>query len=515
MKCFAYIRVSTTKQRDQGVSLEAQRDAIERYARANGLTITRWFQEARTAGKRGRVAFAELIRRLKAGEAGGAIVHKIDRSARNLRDWSDFIGLMDYGVAIHVVSENLDLTSRGGRLSADIQAVVAADYIRNLRLEALKGIDARYRQGLLPGRAPLGYRDHGAGKVKTIDPVSGPLVRELFERYATGRYNYRSLRSTMTDVGLWNQRGRELSVNSVAKILGNPFYVGVLRVKRTGETYPGKHEPLITSSLFEACEALRTGRTKHRAPRHRFTYSRLVRCGLCGYSLIAERQKGHVYYRCHTKDCPVMTKREELVERSLERAIRRMSLDPEQRSDVEAEIDRLLGSHAEREEARRQAARLERDKTEVRLSRLTDLLLDEVIGRAAYEEKKSSLTERLAELRDQIERPSVSEELIRKRIGTYLELAESAWLSYRKGSEARRRQIVETVTSNLTATLDHVVVELQMPFSVLSGEGGVCYGGPQRDVPRTATTPVSTDSQHLARRLIDCAKQELEEETGD
>jgi hypothetical protein len=41
---------------------------------------------------------------------------------------------------VHFANDSLDLNTRGGRLSADIQAVVAADYIRNLREEAKKGV---------------------------------------------------------------------------------------------------------------------------------------------------------------------------------------------------------------------------------------------------------------------------------------------------------------------------------------------------------------------------------------
>ncbi len=42
--CFAYTRVSTVKQGD-GVSLEAQREAISIFAQRNNLTIIDWFEE--------------------------------------------------------------------------------------------------------------------------------------------------------------------------------------------------------------------------------------------------------------------------------------------------------------------------------------------------------------------------------------------------------------------------------------------------------------------------------------
>jgi len=64
-----------------------------------------------------------MLAALEAGEADGVIMHKIDRSARNLRDWSDLGELIDRGIAVHFAHESVDLNSRGGRLSADIQAV--------------------------------------------------------------------------------------------------------------------------------------------------------------------------------------------------------------------------------------------------------------------------------------------------------------------------------------------------------------------------------------------------------
>jgi site-specific DNA recombinase len=52
-QCFGYVRVSTQKQ-GEGVSLEAQRAAIEQFADRNDIIISRWFEEKQTAAKRGR-----------------------------------------------------------------------------------------------------------------------------------------------------------------------------------------------------------------------------------------------------------------------------------------------------------------------------------------------------------------------------------------------------------------------------------------------------------------------------
>jgi len=129
------------------VSLPEQKDAITRYAGRANLTLSDWFEERQTAAKKGRPVWSQMLRALRQGKAQGVVIHKIDRSARNLKDWADLGEIIDQGIEVHFANESLDLHSRGGRLSADIQAVVAADYIRNLREEAKKGIYGRLKQG--------------------------------------------------------------------------------------------------------------------------------------------------------------------------------------------------------------------------------------------------------------------------------------------------------------------------------------------------------------------------------
>lgn len=171
---FAYIRVSTPRQGERGVSLPEQKDAIDRYARGKRLEISRWFEGRETASKVGRPVFNEMLRLLRAGEADGIIIHKIDRSARNLKDWAEIGQLVEAGIEVHFATESLDLTSPGGMLSADVQAVISTYYSRNLREEVKKGFYGRLKQGFYPMPAPLGYLDSGAGKAKTLDPQRAP-----------------------------------------------------------------------------------------------------------------------------------------------------------------------------------------------------------------------------------------------------------------------------------------------------------------------------------------------------
>ena len=68
---FAYTRVSTQRQGVEGVSLEAQRRAIQDYAQRQNLAITQWFEERQTAAERGRPIFVQMLSLLRKGKANG------------------------------------------------------------------------------------------------------------------------------------------------------------------------------------------------------------------------------------------------------------------------------------------------------------------------------------------------------------------------------------------------------------------------------------------------------------
>ena len=281
-KYFAYIRVSTARQGEQGVSLEQQRDAITRYAQRNHMELAQCFEERETAARAGRPVFTQMMRQLRAGKARGVVIHKIDRSARNLKDWADLGEIIDRGIEVHFANEGLDLHSRGGRLSADIQAVVAADFIRNLREETKKGFYGRLKQGILPMPAPLGYCNVGSGKPKELDPKIAPLVKHLFEIYSSGTSNFHDLLKEADRVGLRGRSGKKITLNGLTKLLNNPFYMGLIHIKVSGQSFTGAHEPLISKTLFQRIQDVLHGKTNTRTSRHDFLFRRRLKCKGCG-----------------------------------------------------------------------------------------------------------------------------------------------------------------------------------------------------------------------------------------
>lgn len=479
---FAYIRVSTAKQGEQGSSLQEQRAAIESFAKRMGFVVSGWFEETETAAKQGRRAFNKMLSELERGRAAGVIVHKIDRSARNLKDWARLGELMDRGIAVHFVHDNLDLSTRGGRLSADIQAVVAADYIRNLRDEVRKGFYGRLKQGFYPLPAPRGYLDRGKAKAKEIDPHDGPLVRQAFELYAAGNHGLHSLRFEMARRGLRSRSGQPLALNALSRMLHNPFYVGIIRLERTNETFEGVHEPLVSKSTFDRVQAILSGRLYPRTQVHRYLFRRLVKCARCGRSLSGERQKGHIYYRCHSIDCPGVSVREDRLDNVVRAGLGQLRLDDRDIGDfrdvLEEEIAREDASAGARiEEITRDLAAVEQ-----RIEHLTDAVLDGTIDKTTYDDRKAALLARKIELRERQEQTgSTFWRLMAERF----ELGFAAQQSYKMGNDDEKREILKSVSSNLVMDGKQPVFPMLFPFHDLRKWSLSQNGDPSRHAART------------------------------
>ncbi len=497
---FAYVRVSTQKQ-GEGVSLEQQKEAIKNYAQSNNFSIVRWFEEKKTAAKHGRPEFTDFIKRLRKKEADGIIIHKIDRSARNLKDWAMLGDLIDDGVLVQFAHDNLDLTARGGRLSADIQAIIAADYVRNLREETIKGLYGRLRQGLYPFTAPVGYIDNGKGKVKTIDRTKAPLVKKAFILYATGDYSLRKLRERLAMQGLTNLNGNPLCKNGISKILRNSFYTGVITIKKSGETFTGKHTPIISVKIFKDVQRILDGKAPQKKQRRYQTLSNFLRCEHCNYAMSGEKQKGHIYYRCHTKSCPTKSLREDRFEEKLRLVFEHLDINNTLKLAILEKCMDKNKQNTSEVENKKQSLQLTLKASELRLSRLTDLLIDETIDKSEYLLKKASLVSLIAETTDQLNTISLKTPKQEASTRKILEPCEALIERYFNGETAEKREILRNLTPNLRANENGVAIKLYSPYAQIANCSPVHHCAPPRDDPRTFAEicPVCVEQSSLPK----------------
>jgi len=293
----AYARVSSREQEREGYSIPAQRKLLAEYARTRGFQIEREFIDVESAKNPGRKEFGEMLRLLEKGDnCRVVLVEKTDRLYRNRTDALSFESLIEKrSVEIHLVKEArvIGKNSRSqDKFMHDIHVAVAKHYVENLKEEVKKGMREKAEQGIYPGRAPIGYRNNSITRAIDVDQERAPIVKRIFEMYASGNYSLSTLRTAVL-----NEFGIKLSRAYFETILKNRFYLGYFVWQ--GVDYKGVHAPIISCDLFAAAREVFSGRNKPKYRKHNFAFAGLLTCAHDACTVTTELQKGkYVYYRC-------------------------------------------------------------------------------------------------------------------------------------------------------------------------------------------------------------------------
>jgi len=285
--------------------------------------------------------------------------------------------------------------------------------------------------------------------------------------------------------GLRNRIGGKISLNGISTILNNPFYTGVIRIRKTGEFFPGKHQPILNSKLFDTVQRILQGKTVPRVSKHDFTFRKLARCLACQSTLIAEVQKGHVYYRCHTRQCETKTAREERIDEAVADAFAPLRLDEEEISYVRQWI---VNAQANLEVSRiggLEAVRMNLAQVRDRLNRLTDAYLDGAIEKAMLDERRKTLLFEEAGLKQRTADLEAGHYDTLSRLEKFLELAQAASNLYKIALPLEKRDFVKKLTSNLGVSRNYVAVELKNGARLIANRSLLIGCRPHRGVHRT------------------------------
>lgn len=380
-----YARVSSKEQEREGFSIPAQRKLLHEYAGAHGVTLDHEYTDIETAGTSGRTAFGEMLKYLRAHpECRIVLVEKTDRLYRNFRDWVD---VDELGLELHLVKENaiISAESRSSeKLAHGIHVLMAKNYIDNLSEEVKKGMTAKAETGMWPSFAPLGYRNvpgpNGKRAIE-LDPATSPVVRQLFENYATGICSLKEPGQVAREAGLVARGGGRLFPGALQKVLRNLTYTGDFLWK--GTRYHGTYKPVVSHELWKRVQdALdyRLGKRKKKG-RHGFPFSGLLSCGHCGCALVGEIKKGrYIYYHCtgHRGKCPEPYTRQEVFEDAFGDVLKRLRIDGEVAEWV---TDALRTSHVDEQRFHEEAVNRLQDRYNRLQKRLDAMYDDKLDGR--------------------------------------------------------------------------------------------------------------------------------------
>jgi len=307
-----YARKSSESDERQAMSIESQTKEMGALAQKEGLFIKEVRSESYSAKASGeRPVFSKVIEDIKEGIFNAILTWAPDRLSRNAGDLGALIDLMDAGklVRIKTYSQVFSNTPNEKFLLMILcsQAKLEND---NRGVNVKRGIRAKCEMGWRPCMPPLGYYNRTLSGVKdiVIDPVRGPIVKEMFYRAAYIGESGRKLKSWFESINFKTKSGKPPQVSLILSMLKNSFYYGEFEYPLgSGRWYKGSHEPLIPKEVFDKVQNSRLGSRKVKWGSKKFTYKMLLKCGSCGGNIIAEEKfkkqssggySHYIYYHC-------------------------------------------------------------------------------------------------------------------------------------------------------------------------------------------------------------------------
>jgi site-specific DNA recombinase len=324
-----YVRDSTDEQAQRGLSIPAQIEHCQKYAKDHGLTVARVFQdEGESATSANRPEFLEMIAYCKATrDMGAVIVYDTSRFARNREDAVVFKRMLEKrGVKVHYASQIISDDPEGKFLEGMLE-VMDEHYSRALARVVKRGMIESAKRGNWIGMPPFGYRvvktEDGKGRRLQVQSKEAEAVRLAFELFENG-YGCKTISEKLNEKGYVSRGGKPIRTNAVKIMLTNSAYLGqvvfnrrhagrsVKRAFKPKEEWiviPGKHEPLIDKERFDRVQAELERRGLDRRPGELKTYRRfagMVQCKHCGSTAMAMTGtsrwgKLYYYYACRTR----------------------------------------------------------------------------------------------------------------------------------------------------------------------------------------------------------------------
>ena len=406
MKYYLYARKSSDSEERQMLSIDAQLSELREFALKERLVIECEFIETQTAKDPGRPVFNAMMTSIESSDVSGIIAWHPDRLARNSIDGGRIIYALDTGKlkSLKFPTFWFEDTPQG-KFMLQIAFGQSKYYVDNLSENVRRGLREKVRRGEYPGWAPVGYLNNPRAHCIDIDEIKAPLIRRLFEVYATGKYTPSEVRKMSIEWGLYSQSGKPIALSKIPFILKNPFYIGLFRYK--GEIHEGKHEAMVSSELFGRVQKVlkRNSRGGYRKD-ERFPFRRLITCGHCGCAITAGTQKHHNYYHCGKRrgPCSLKTIREEALTSLLRQSILRVSLSDRCSEWMYSQIDELMYQEMEQAQDIISSKQVRLADLQSKIERLLDIYLDGSLTRDEYTARKeqyvlekTALTSQIAE----------------------------------------------------------------------------------------------------------------------
>lgn len=266
-----YMRVSSDKQVQEGDSIAAQKDALNKYINDHDDMILagEYLDDGVSGTKEDRDELQRMLSDVQDGKIDLIIATKLDRIYRSIRHYLNFQDTLDKcGVPWLAIWEPIyDTSTPQGRLIINQMMSIAQFEAENTG-QRIRQVQAyKVSQGeVISGSTPPGY---SIVDKKLVPDADAPKVKELFEYYSRYGNLAAAIRYVADDPAFPN------SSAAMKRVLKNDLYIG----KKRGNDH--FCEPIISRELFEDVQRKLKMNVK-KSQRHTYIFSGLIVCKECG-----------------------------------------------------------------------------------------------------------------------------------------------------------------------------------------------------------------------------------------
>lgn len=382
-----YIRVSGQEQAIKGLSLEAQQEDLEEYAKERGWVIVgTYIDAAKTARKRlgKRTNFLRMLEDVKQDKVDLILFTRLDRWFRSVADYYKVMEILDaHNCGWLTTQEQYDTTTAGGRLYINLRLSIVQNEADLCGERIGVVLDSKVKHGtVVSGKIPFGYWINEEKRLEVV-PENAAIILDAFEHYRSTV----SVRATAAYI----QRTYGLNRDNIRcrRNLCQTLYIG--HYESNGRVNPNFCPPIVPRDLYDDVQKLLSNNTKANPTGRVFPFTSILICAECGHRLAGLQTGYGPYYRCpqhySRRTCD---HKKQIRESAVEEWLFTFLGDELEKQRLEWEV----------KEARRKQAAASVDRAAIRrkLSRLKELYVNEMIDleeyRRDYELYAAQLTER-------------------------------------------------------------------------------------------------------------------------
>jgi DNA invertase Pin-like site-specific DNA recombinase len=220
MRAIGYARVSTDKQADRGVSLEAQTAKVQAMAMVQDAELVDMIVDAGESAKSlNRPGMARLLSLVDAGAVDVVIIAKLDRLTRSVKDLAELLERFTRrGVSLVSVAESLDTGTAAGRLVLNIMTAVSQWEREAIGERTRDAMQHKRANGERVGAVPFGYRLSSDNVHLEVEPGEQAIIDSIRALHQDG-HTTRRIAERLNREGYRLRRGAEWTFGRVAQIL--------------------------------------------------------------------------------------------------------------------------------------------------------------------------------------------------------------------------------------------------------------------------------------------------------